>query len=49
MVGGGNICNRVGEFMEVLSKLCDILCFSIADNLFVSRCNHKSSWPFVVR
>ena len=44
MVSCGNICCRVGEFVKVLSKLCDILCSSIADNLF----RHSKSFPDVI-
>ena len=44
MVGGGNIGCGVGEFVEVLHKLCDVLCSSIANNLF----GHSKSFPDVI-
>ena len=44
MVGSGNIGCSVGEFMEVLHKLCNVLCSSIADNLF----GHSKSFPDVI-
>ena len=44
MVGGGNIGCRVGKFVEVLHKLCDVLCSSITDNLF----RHSKTFPDVI-
>ena len=44
MVGGRNIGCRVGKFVKVLSKLCDVLRSLVANNLF----RHSKLFPHVV-